>query len=423
MQKILILGGGTAGTMLANHLVRRLDRGWQVTVVDHDDDHVYQPGLLFVPFESGRTPDLVRSRRAQLLPRVELRVGEIDLVDATAQHVRLADGRVLDYDHLVIATGTAPRPDQTPGLLGAEWRRSIFDFYTLDGARALAAALDAFDGGRLVVHVAETPIKCPVAPLEFAFLADAYLRRRGIRDRVTLTYVTPLDGAFTRPVAAARLAGMLDARGIALEPDFLVERVDDERRALVSYDEREVPFDLLVTVPVNMGADFVARSGLGDELNHVPVDPHSFVSRQHDNVYALGDAADLPTSKAGSVAHFAVESFVEDFLARIEGRPARSRFDGHTNCFVEAGDDKALLLDFNYDLEPLPGTYPLPVLGPLSLLKETRRNHLGKLAFRWAYWHLLMPGRRVPLPTRMSTSGKKDVPLATTRSRPAARTP
>ncbi len=214
---------------------------------------------------------------------------------------------------------------------------------------------------------------------------------------------------------------MLESRGIALEPDFLVERVDGARRTLVSYDEREVPFDLLVTVPVNMGAEFVSRSGLGDELNHVPVDPHSFVSKEHDNVYALGDAADLPTSKAGSVAHFAVESFVEDFLARIEGRPAPSRFDGHANCFVEAGDDKALLLDFNYDVEPLTGTYPLPVLGPLSLLKETRLNHLGKLAFRWVYWHLLLPGRPLPLPTRMSTAGKKHVPAATP-SRPAAPT-
>ncbi len=406
MKRILILGGGTAGTMLANTLVRRLDDGWRITVVDADDTHVYQPGLLFVPFGAGSTADLTRTRRLQLHAGVDLNLGEVEVVDGAAQQVRLSDGRVLDYDHLVIATGTSPRPDQTPGLLGPAWRRSIFDFYTVEGAHALAGALDRFDGGRLVVHIAETPIKCPVAPLEFAFLADAYLRRRGIRDRVTLTFVTPLDGAFTRPVASRQLAGMLEERGIRVEPDFLVEHVDADRRTLVSYDEREVPFDLLVTVPVNMGAEFVARSGLGDELNHVRVDPHTFVSRDFATIYALGDAADLPTSKAGSVAHFAVESFAEDFLARLEGRPAPHRFDGHANCFVEAGDGKALLLDFNYDVEPLPGRYPLPLVGPLSLLRETRANHAGKLAFEWVYWHVLLPGRRLPLPTRMSMAGK-----------------
>jgi len=291
-------------------------------------------------------------------------------------------------------------------MLGSEWGRSIFDFYTLEGSKALAEALSEFDRGRLVVHVTEMPIKCPVAPLEFVFLAESYLRERGIRDRVELTYVTPLPGAFTKPVASEHLGSMLDERKIALESDFMVESIDNEKKALVSYDEREVPFDLLVTVPLNMGADFVARSGMGDELNYVPVDKHTLQSKKYANVFAVGDAGDIPTSKAGSVAHFAVEIFVENFLELIEGRPMTASFDGHANCFIESGDGKGLLIDFNYDTEPLPGKYPVPVIGPLDLLKETRANHLGKLAFRHIYWNVLLPGRPMPVPTHMSMAGK-----------------
>ena len=407
MKKLLVLGAGTAGTMVANRLRRRLDRHeWTVTVVDRDDAHHYQPGYLFVPFGTYDRDDVVRSRHHFLADGIDLVLGEIDRVAPDHDEVRLADGRRLGYDQLVIATGTTPRPDQTPGMDGSEWRRSIFDFYTLEGAEALAGALRSFDHGRLVVHVTEMPIKCPVAPLEFTFLAESWLRGRGVRDRIEIVYVTPLDGAFTRPVAAAHLGGMLEERKIHLETDFLLESVDPERKVLVSYDEREVPFDLLVTVPLNLGADFVARSGLGDELGYVPVDEHTLLSVAHDNIFAIGDANDIPASKAGSVAHFAVEVFVGNFLQHVHGQPMTGSFDGHANCFVEAGDDKALLIDFNYDTEPLTGRYPLPYVGPLSLLRETRANHLGKLAFRHVYWNVLLRGRPLPLPARMSMAGK-----------------
>jgi sulfide:quinone oxidoreductase len=409
MKHLLILGGGTAGTMIANRLRRRLDhREWMVIVVDRDDEHHYQPGYLFIPFGGYGADDVVRPRRELLATGVEFLLGEVDRIDAPQSRVVLQDGRQIHYDYLVIASGTTPRPDQTPGMLGPQWHQSIFDFYTLEGAQALAAAWERFDHGQLVVHITEMPIKCPVAPLEFAFLAEASLRRRGLRDRVEIVFVTPLDGAFTRPVASARLGAMLEERKIRVEPDFMVECIDDERQVLVSYDEREVPFDLLVTVPLNMGADFVARSGLGDELNYVPVDKHTFLSAAYDNIFAIGDASDIPASKAGSVAHFSVEIFVENFQQHVRGLPMTHAFDGHANCFVESGDDKALLIDFNYDTEPLPGKYPLPRIGPMSLLQESRANHLGKLAFRHIYWNVLLPGRPVPLPARMSMAGKQN---------------
>ena len=406
-KSLVVLGAGTAGTMVANKLRHRLPRTeWTITVVDKTDIHDYQPGYLFIPFGLNAPEQIRRTKHALIGDDVELVLAEVDTVDPEARAVTLTDGRTLSYDYLVIASGTTPRPDQTPGMLGDEWHRSVGEFYTYDGAVALRDQLRAFAGGRLVVHITELPFKCPVAPLEFTFLADDYLKGRGIRDRTELVFVTPLDGAFTKPVASRELGHLLKEKGVAVETDFMVESIDQERKVLISYDEREVPYDQLVTIPLNMGADFVARSGLGDDLNYVPVDKHTMQSTAHPEIFALGDAGNLPTSKAGSVAHFSVEVFVENFMELIAGKPMTHSFDGHANCFVESGGGKALLLDFNYDTEPLMGTFPLPKVGPMTLLKESRANHVGKLAFRHIYWNLLLPGRPVGLPSAMSMAGK-----------------
>lgn len=407
MKRLLVLGAGTAGTMAANRLRKRLNADdWKITVVDARSGHHYQPGYLFVPFGIYRPEDIVKPTAPLLADGIDFVIGDVEVIQTEENTAVLSDGTRLGYDQLIIATGTHPRRDQTPGLDGDQDGSSIFDFYTLEGATALAAKLPAWTGGRLVVNIVEMPIKCPVAPLEFLFLADAFFDDQQRRDDVELVYVTPLDGAFTKPVAAQHLGTMLEDRRIGLVTDFMTMEVDTERNVLVSYDEREVPYDLLVTVPVNMGADFVERSGLGDELNHVEVDKHTFLADGHDNVFALGDAANLPTSKAGSVAHYAVDVFVENFIDHIAGRPMTKRFDGHANCFVESGNGKGLLLDFNYDVQPLPGKFPVPYVGPFSLLKETRANHLGKLGFRWAYWNVLIPGRPIPLAPEMSMAGK-----------------
>jgi sulfide:quinone oxidoreductase len=407
MRRLVVLGAGTAGTMVSNKLRSRLPADeWSITVVDRDGEHVYQPGLLLMPFGVYRPDELVRPRRRYLPDGVDLVLGEIAQVDAEARTVALVGGGTLEYDYLIIATGTSPRPDQTPGMAEGIAAGNVHEFFTLPGATRLRQALEAFDSGRLVVHVTEMPIKCPVAPLEFTFLADAYFAERGRRDRVEITYVTPLEGAFTKPIASSHLGGMLDERKVHLEPDFVVDRIDPDARKLVSMDEREVDYDLLVTIPLNMGADFLARSGLGDDLNYVPVDKHTLLSKAHDSIFVLGDATDIPASKAGSVAHFEVELFVDNFLAHLDGKPMTRSFDGHANCFIESGHGKALLIDFNYDTEPLPGKYPLPVVGPFTLLAESRINHLGKLGFRWVYWNLLLRGRPVPVPALMSLAGK-----------------
>lgn len=410
MKHLLVLGAGTAGTMAVNKLRPHLPvEEWAITVVDSSPEHYYQPGYLFIPFGAYQPDDVVKPKAELIAHGVDLVMGEVDVVQPDESVVTLTDGRELPYDQLIIATGTHPRRDQTEGLDGDDYGVTVHDFYTLEGATRLAEVLDGWEGGRLVLNIVEMPIKCPVAPLEFMFLADSFFAERGMRDKVELTYVTPLDGAFTKPVAAKHLGGMLERREIALETDFMTMEVDGERNMLVSYDEREIPYDLLVTVPVNMGADFVERSGLGDELNHVEVDKFTFLSDDHDNIFALGDASNIPTSKAGSVAHFAVDVFVDNFLQHIAGKPMTGRFDGHANCFIESGHGKGLLIDFNYDVEPLPGKYPLPGIGPFSLLKETEANHWGKLMFKWTYWNVLLPGRELPLAAQMSMAGKERV--------------
>jgi sulfide:quinone oxidoreductase len=410
MKNLLVLGAGTAGTMVVNKLRPLLDtEEWSITVIDQEAKHHYQPGYLFIPFGTYQPSQVTKPKKRFIPDGVEIRMAEVDRIEPEDNQVLLSDTTAISYDYLVIASGTTARPDETPGMDGEEWQKSVFDFYSLEGATALAEKLRTWDGGRLVVHITEMPIKCPVAPLEFTFLADSFFKDKGMRDRVEITYVTPLDGAFTKPVASKRLGGMLEERKIALEPDFYIESVDNENKTIVSYDEREIPFDLLVTVPLNMGADFVARSGLGNELNYVPVDNETFLSNKYDNVFAIGDAADLPTSKAGSVAHFAIEIFTENFLQHIRGEEMTHAFDGHANCFVESGGGKGMLIDFNYDTQPLPGKYPLPGVGPFSLLEETELNHFGKLMFKWVYWNALLPGRELPLPSLMSMAGKMEL--------------
>ena len=405
-KQVVILGGGTGGTLTANRLRRSMGDRVHITVVDQDDRHVYQPGLLFVPFGLTHSEDIVRPRGRQLAKRVENRQCGVDRVEIDDQAVHLLDGSLLRYDVLVVATGAVLVPEETEGLTGPGWMEKVFTFYTPEGAGALEAALATFDGGRIVVNVVDMPIKCPVAPLEFCFLADWYFHERGIRDRVELVYVTPLDGAFTKPVASTQLAGMLAEKGIELITEFNTGEVDGTSGRLVGYDEREVHFDLAVVVPLHGGAEYVARSpGLGDELNFVPTDEHTLQSKVAPNIFAIGDAANVPASKAGSVTHFEGETLVENVERFLRDEPLVAGFDGHANCFIETGFNKALLIDFNYDTEPLTGRFTSKV--GLPLLKESRLNHLGKLMFQWFYWHALLPGREIPgIGSTMPTAGK-----------------
>jgi len=410
MKRILILGAGTGGTMMANKLVRALPQdGWRVTVVDRDDVHVYQPGLLFVPFGSYRQEEIVKRRKHLLDPAVELRLSEIDRIAPDENAVFLAGGEKLSYDVLIVATGSRILPEATPGLRDEGWHESAFDFYTLEGAAGLRDKLASWKGGRLVLDVVEMPIKCPVAPLEFLFLAEAYFTQKGMRDRVELVFATPLEGAFTKPRAAAAFGNMLAERGIEVLGDFAASEVDGQKRVLKSFDGRETNYDLLVTIPAHGGSEAISKSQMGDPGGWFPTDKHTLQSKRFANVFAIGDATDLPSSKAGAVAHFQSEVLFDNVLRFVGGKELHAGFDGHANCFIETGYGKAMLIDFNYETEPMGGTFPLPKVGPMSLLKESRANHLGKLAFRHVYWNALLPGRPLGLPADMQTAGKVPV--------------
>jgi sulfide:quinone oxidoreductase len=407
IQRVVILGGGTAGTLTANRLQREIGSQIAITVVDRDNDHWYQPGLLFVPFGGPRPEKIVRPRARQLRPGIGYRQSAVEHVDVAGRRVHLEDGAALPYDALVIATGAALLPGETDGLAEALTQGKAFTFYEPAGAAALRDALAAFDGGRIAVNVVDMPIKCPVAPIEFSLLADWYFRRRGIRDRVELTLVTPLDGAFTRPVASRKLGGLLEAKGIGLVTEFNTGEVDAGGKRLVSFDGREVGFDLAVVVPVHGGQAYVGRSpGLGDALGFVPADERTLQAKASPDIFVIGDAADLRASKAGSVAHFEGEVLVRNIRSFLAGKPLAACYDGHANCFIESGSGKALLIDFNYDTEPLAGRFP--GRAGLPLLTESRLNHLGKLAFQQFYWHVLLPGRDVPgLAAAMPRAGKQ----------------
>jgi sulfide:quinone oxidoreductase len=408
MKNILILGAGTSGTMMANHLRSKLNKNqWNITIVDQFKTHYYQPGFLFLPFDI-YTEDQVKKVGKKFIPKgVNYIQKRIEQIFPKENKVQLED-ETLNYDILIVATGCKIAPQETEGMKGKNWHKNVFDFYTYEGSLALRNKLREFKGGKMVVHFTEMPIKCPVAPLEFVFLADSYFTKKGMRDKVELTYVTPLGGAFTKPKATAALSHLMKEKNIKVVTDFEIERVDNDNNQIVDYGERRVDYDLLVTVPTNMGDEVIERSGMGDDLNFVPTHHNTLQSLDNENVFVIGDATNVPASKAGSVAHFASETLTDNILLYIDGKPLKEEFDGHANCFIETGNNKALLIDFNYKQEPVEGTFPIPGIGPLKLLKESVFNHWGKLAFRWIYWNMLLKGIPIPMVSRnMTKKGKK----------------
>lgn len=406
MKNILIIGAGTAGTMMAVHLSRKLNRKeWNITVLDKDENHYYQPGYLFIPFGIYTKNDVIRKGAKYIPSGVEYLLAEADQIAYDKNRVKLKDGREIAYDILIIATGTNIHPEETESMMENGWRENIFDFYTADGAEALGKKMSGFKGGKVAIHVVEMPIKCPVAPLEIAFMTDWYFTTKGIRKNIQIDFVTPMAGAFSKPATAMVMGHLLKERGINMIVDFGTQRV--EYGKLIGYENRSVEYDLLITTPTNMGDALMARSGLGDDLNFVPTDRYSLQAVAKDNIFALGDTTNLPSSKAGSVVHFQAEILTENILSYIRGKELKASFDGHSNCFIESGYGKAFLLDFNYDLDPVEGTYPFPLVGPFSLLKETRLNHLGKLSMKFVYWNILLKGIPVPgITSKMGRAGK-----------------
>ncbi len=414
MKKLLILGSGTAGTIMANKMRRSLKvSDWDITVLDKKDKHYYQPSQIFIPFQLYGYDDdkgCVHDSQDFIPKNVQLVITEITKIDPDKHQVETRNG-TYDYDWLVVTLGCRIAPEEIPGMVEG-YGKNVHYFYTMKSALEMQKALKDFDGGKLVLNVAEYPIKCPVAPIEFACLAHYYFELRGIRDKVELEVVTSMDGIFSKPVSSKILGDMLIDRGIKIVPSFNLSEVDSEKGIIRSYEGKEVKYDFLAAIPPNLGPQVIEDSGLGDGSGYVPTNPNTLKADHHDNIYVMGDCSNVKTSKAGSVAHFEAGIVAENLLREIHGMEPHPDFDGHSNCFIETGYHKAHLIDFSYLQEPVPGKLPFSFIGPFSLLKETRLNHWGKLFFRWYYWNILLKDRYSKpmeyfLPSRMSSRGKR----------------
>ncbi len=406
MRKILILGSGAGGTIVANMLRNELaEQEWEITIIDRNEQHHYQAGYLFIPFGVYGENDILKPKKEFIPQGVEFVVDDIVNIDKDQRKVMTATGGSYDYDWLVIATGCDIHPEEIDGMEDG-WRKDIFDFYTLEGALALKKELKYFNSGKIVLNIAEIPYKCPIAPLEFVFMADWFLTVNGVRDKVDIELVTPLDNVFTKPVAAKILAQFAVKKNIKVTPFFDIAQVNANEKNIESHKGDKVDYDLLVAIPPNMGDQMLIDSGIGDPVGFVPTDNHTLKAENADRIFVVGDTTNVPTSKAGSVAHYMAYTLVENLIREADGREALPKFDGHATCFLASGFEKAILLDFSYDVEPLPGKFPFPGMGPFSLLQESLSNHWGKMMFRWVYWNLMMKGLDLPLEPQMNIAGK-----------------
>lgn len=414
MRTLLILGAGTAGTMLANRMATRLDDlDWRIIVVDRDVHHCYQPGLLFLPFDLVRAESLIKPKRQFMAHNIEVIFSDIERIDLDNRAVYLPQvERVIHYDGLVIATGSQINPEAVPGLKASgAWYKNIFDFYTLPGAKNLSHFLSMWQGGRLVVNLADAPVKYPPAALEFLMLADWFFRQRRMRDEVDLILTTPADAVFSKPLAAAVIRDLLSSKGIRVIPNFALKEVDTELRQIWSRDGKYAAYDLLVTVPPHIGVNFPGAEALVDQHGFVKVDPLTLQSTVDEYIWAAGDVAALPSEKMGAVAHSMLDTLTHNIERRTWGLPPQPTFDGHTTCFIETGFDKAVMVDFDNQTETPPGGYPVPGVGPFHLLEATSGNHRGKLAMEWVYWNLILRDRPLPAGSKFSLIGKSKTPV------------
>jgi sulfide:quinone oxidoreductase len=408
MKRILILGSGAGGTMVAAKLRRQLsDREWDISIIDNDEIHHYQPGWLFIPFGIYTPQDCAKPKREFVPEGVNF---ILDAVVGVSADKRLVEGKKgsYPYDWLVIATGCRIVPEEIEGMMD-DWRGSIHDFYTLEGAVQLHKKLKYFNSGRVVLNIAELPFKCPVAPIEFVLVADWFFTRNGVRDKVEIELVSPLGSLFTKPVASKKFGEFAARKNVKFTGNFDIAQVNAQEKTIESHKGEKVPYDLLVTIPPNFGAKFIGDSGMGDPMCYVDTEHFTLKAKKYDRVYVIGDATNVPTSKAGAVAHYESDTVVENLVREIEGQGPRSTFDGHSTCFICSGHEKALLIDFNYQTEPLPGKFPFPGLGPFDLLGESAFNYYGKMMFKWVYWNLMLRGSELPLENQMTMAGKMRV--------------
>jgi len=405
MKKLLILGSGAGGTMTANNLRKKLStKEWDITIIDNDEIHHYQPGWLFIPFDVYTPEDCQKPKRDFIPEGVNFIFDEVVGLNTDNRQVEGKKGKY-NYDMLIIATGCTTVPEEVEGMMEG-WHKDIHEFYSLDGAVALREKLKYFDSGRIVLNIAELPYKCPVAPLEFVYMADWFFTVNGVRDNVEIEFVTPIGGAFSKPIASKMLGEIMIHKNIKVTPNFDIAQVNADEKTIESHKGEKVDYDLLVSIPPNFGAKFLEGSGLEDPLRFIDTDHFTLKAKKADHIFVVGDATNVPASKAGAVAHYEMETIVENVVREIDGQEPKETFDGHATCFICSGYEKAFLIDFNYKYEPLPGKFPFPGMGPFSLLGDSYLNYWGKMMFKWVYWNMMLKGVELPLEQQLTMAGK-----------------
>jgi len=369
--KILVVGGGTGGTIVANNLARRLSREIssgkvQITMLSASYRHMYQPGLLYVAFGQMMPDELYRDQASLLESSIEFQVDPVEKFDLDRNQVTAKSGTTYRYDILVIATGSRMVPEEIPGMNeGADF------FYTEESAIKLYKKLREFKGGRVAITVG-VPHKCPIAPVELVFSLHDYFKMRGIRDKVQIKYHYPINRIHSIENVAKWATPEFDRMGIEYETLFNVKEVDPKRKVVKSEEDTESEYDLLISIPEHRGMPVIERDKLG-EGGWIPTDRHQLKMEGRDNVYVVGDTTDLPVSKTGSAAHFEAEVIAENIASLIKiGTPVRD-YDGKVYCFIEAGHDKATYAMFNY-------------YNPPDLKPPNKSMHWFKTSYNQMYW-------------------------------------
>jgi sulfide:quinone oxidoreductase len=376
MKNVVVLGGGVGGSVVANRLAKRIgkDRA-KIAVLDEDGKHVYQPGFLYVTLGKMKPERIVRSERKLLKGSIDLVVDKADKINPNEREVSLKSGKKLNYDYLVVATGSHLHPEKMPGFEDAH------HFYDLNGALRMRDALARFKGGNVVVSIGGVPYKCPPAPAEISCMLDYYFTKRGIRDKVNLRYLSPLGRVFPLEPLDPLVSELFRRKKIDYTTFFNLESIDPKKKEVSSIEGESFKYDLLVAIPPHTGADVVINSALGDRGGWIPTDRHTLLTKRHDDIYAVGDATDIPISKAGATAHYEGLVVAENIAARIKGEQPPEKYNGKVTCICDAGFRKGIMMSFDYEHPPVPP--------PLN-----RRHYLMKLIINRFYW-MLIPKARV----------------------------
>jgi len=372
MQRIVVVGGGTAGTILANNLARRLHRELQgarvsITLLSASPRHMYQPGLLYVAFGKMAVSDLYVDEDTLLSPGIDFYVDPVEIFDLDHNEVKAKSGTTYGYDYLVICTGSRPALTLVPGL-----SESAHHIYTEEATVKTREALKDFPGGRIAI-VTGVPHKCPMVSLELTFLMYDYFKEREMLDKVSFTYTYPIGRVHSIENVAKWATPEFDRMGVKYETFFNVKEVDGVKRQVHSEEGTVLDYDLLITIPPHKGMEVIEQNKLGSS-GWIPTHRTTLAMEGRQNVFVLGDTTNLPISKAGSTAHYEADILGENLASKVTEGVAMRSYEGKVFCFIEAGFDRATYAAFDYKTPPNPRP-------------PTRAIHWFKLAYNKLYWN------------------------------------